>query len=43
MLFFDNIMNAINLKSDLIYVNTQFDIIITTFLNYDTKDESNIT
>ena len=35
-------MNAINLKSDLIYVNTQFGTIITNFWNYDTKDESTI-
>ena len=30
--FFNNMMRAINLKSDLTYVNTQFDIILTHFL-----------
>ena len=30
--FFNNMMRAINLKSDLTYVNTQFDIILTQFL-----------
>ena len=35
-------MDAINLKSDLIYVNIQFDTIITNFLNYEAKDESTI-
>ena len=35
-------MNAINLKSDLIYVDTEFDTIITKMLNYDTKDKSKI-
>ena len=33
-------MRAINLKSDLTYVNTQFDTILTQFLNYDIIDAS---
>ena len=36
------ILHAINLKSDITYVNTQFDNIITKSLNDDTKDKSNI-
>ena len=39
---FDTIMNALNLKSDVVYVDTQFYIIITKSLTYDTKDDSNI-
>ena len=35
-------MRAINLKSDLTYVNTQFDTILTNSLNYDTIDASTI-
>ena len=31
--FLNTIMNAINLKSDLIYVDTQLDTIITIFLS----------
>ena len=40
--FFDTIMNAINSKSDIIYVNTQLDTILRKVLNYDTIDVSNI-
>ena len=36
--FFNNIMAAIDLKSDLTYVNTQLDTILRKFLNYDTID-----
>ena len=40
--FLNTIMNAINLKSDLIYVDTQLDTIITMFFKYDTTDASTI-
>ena len=40
-MFFNTFMNAINLKPDLLDVDTQFDNIITKSLNYDTKYESN--
>ena len=40
--FFNNIITDINLKSDLTYVNTQFDDILRTFLNYDTIDNTTI-
>ena len=36
------ILHAINLKSDITYVNTQFDNIITKSLKHDTRDESTI-
>ena len=35
-------MKAINLKSTITYVNTQFDNLIIRCLNYDTRNESNI-
>ena len=35
-------MNAINLNSDLRYVNTQVDTKTTKNINYDTNDESTI-
>ena len=40
--FFDTIMNAINLKSDLKYVNTVCDFILKNFLGYYTTHVSNI-
>ena len=40
--FFNTIMGKINLKSDLIDVNTQFDNLIKKFLNYYTIDETKI-
>ena len=40
--FFNNIIAAICLKSDLTYVNTQFDTILRKFLNYDTIDNTTV-
>ena len=40
--FVNTIMAKISLKSDITYVNTQFDTILRKFLNYDTTDASTI-
>ena len=40
--FFNTIMGQINFKSDLIYVNTQFDNLIKNKINYYTLDETKI-
>jgi hypothetical protein len=40
--FFNSIMRQINLKSDISYVDIQVDIIINKFLNYDTREQSNV-
>jgi hypothetical protein len=40
--FYENMMSRIDLKSDLIYVDNQLDIIITKFLDYDTREQSNV-
>jgi hypothetical protein len=40
--FYNNMMSRIDLKSDLIYVDNQLDIIITKFLDYDTREPSNV-
>jgi hypothetical protein len=39
---FNSMMRQINLKSDISYVNTQIDIIITIFKTYDTREQSNV-
>ena len=39
---FNNILSAINLKSDLAYVNTELDSIVKQILNYDTIDTTTI-
>jgi hypothetical protein len=40
--FFNSIMRQINLKSDITHVDIQVDIIINKFLNYDTREQSNV-
>jgi hypothetical protein len=40
--FFNSMMRQINLKSDISYVNIQVAIIIPKFLNYDTREQSNV-
>jgi ribonuclease PH len=39
---FNSMTKQINLKSDISYVTNQIDIIITKFLNYDTREQSNV-
>jgi hypothetical protein len=40
--FFNSIMRQINLKSDITYVDNQISLIITKFLDYDTREQSNV-
>jgi hypothetical protein len=40
--FYNTMMKEINLKSDTTYVNIKFDILINNFLNYDTREQSNV-
>jgi ribonuclease PH len=39
---FNSMTKQINLKSDISYVTNQIYIIITKFLNYDTREQSNV-